>query len=203
MRRRLFSLLSIFFIFIFNINCVNAEACDNADIERLEQVAQGISYSYEYIGNEYNYQSYRFTFDYIPDELYIDFHGLMYYDSGSTVDVVSGTIDFDVYANDCYDTKITNISVDLPVFNEYSLWTDCLDIGSENLAICDEWYSDEISYDEYISSVNEYYDEVERENRTIFDFIMDYILYIAIGGCLLVLLIVVLIIYRRKRNVLK
>lgn len=200
MRRRLFSLFSILFIFIFNINCVNAEACDNADIERLEQVAQGISYSYEYMADEFNVQIYEVTFGNLTDELYIRYNDLDYFENDVVIYAESGVRTFDVYAYNCFEEKVGTITLELPKFNEYSLSDECLEIGSDNLSVCDEWYDGELSYDDFMMEVAEYRNDGSTTSELLINFFVNNYLFFLLAFVVLAAIIVAIVLYRRKRN---
>ena len=207
MKRNLF-LVIITLLFIFNINCVKAETCDNADIERLKQLANMVDISYEWYYNDYyNYGSYDVNIYNITDELYIvdeDKNEYRYSDvneSGFIYDSANdGTTTYKVYSASC-NKKLRSITVDLPKFNFYAYYDECEGISGDELDVCDEWYSGDLDYNTFISKVEQYNNsEDNNERKNIFQ---KYYLHIIVVGVVILVLVTAFVILRRKRSVLK
>ncbi len=194
-------MLFLLVLFIFNISYVKAEECDNNYINNLKELANNISYDYEYIGNDDNYQLYNLSFDGVDKELYIRYLGINFYDDYNFDHIESGVKYFDVYSSECFEEKISTITVELPVFNEYSLTGECKEIG-DNLDICNKWYQGDISSELYNMELEKYYDSIDNTNEIIDVFYDNYIFIIGFGT-LLIILIIILILYKKKKNTLE
>lgn len=192
-------LFLIIFLFLFNIHNIKAETCDKQDIERLKQIANNITYTYEYIGDKYNYQLYNVTFYNLTDEIYIRQGNFNYFENDLTIDTESGNNKFEVYAYNCFEKRVSTININLPKFNEYSQSSECEEIGKDNLDICYEWYQGNLTYDQFINEIDNY-NQKHNNDKDIIKILKDNYLYVIAGGVILLIIIILLIIHRKKKN---
>lgn len=204
----------IFLVFIlllvFGNSIVYADSCDNQDIARLRTLASYVDVTYDYIESE---DLYSVTINGITNELFaIDKDRMIEYQYYNEIDgnisfkVEAGNLSLDVYSNNCDTRPLKSISLNLPKFNKYSKEYNCEKFASYNLDFCDPWYQGELNDGIFIDKMESYlYEEYLRENSTFdfISFIKENILYVVIGGLVLLGIIILLIIKRRRRSVLE
>lgn len=159
MKRILYGLI-IGFCLIPNI--VNAE-CNPSDKERLQKLANNISVTleeYEENGGTY----FKATFTGLSKELriYSDRKHFYYYNySNNVIDevelhVYSGrTYQFTVNGNStCPYNNFRTITISIPSYNPY--YKDQICDNASEYRLCQKWYQNDLSYDEFINDVNNY-----------------------------------------------
>lgn len=230
MRYRLCLVLSII-LFIFNINYVKADVCDKEDIERLKQVANSISVSYDFpydlnsidlaendveenidtYGGEGNNDSFIYGFYHLyvyglTDEVYVNVE-----EDDAIVRYENVRENGDAYTVvSSGDKKIEIISVKcnivLRVVNLelpfFNIYSQYEECDGLDIEVCDAWYDGNDSYDTFKNGINNYYDGLKNKDDNKFD-ISKYYVYIFGGSVILILFIILFFAIRRKRSVLE
>lgn len=213
----------IFFIGIISFTTfkerVYADICDNADIQRLKELANIVDVSYEYIENSSTGNSeddswidnmYYVFVSNLNEELYIKKGTREYYYSDVKDGVLqfiqnSGTIQLVIYSNACSGKVLRTINLELPKFNTYSYRQECNDLAELNLDFCDEWYQGYLD-DRIFDSLIEPYINGDISEVTFFDRIIQllrqYYIFIILG---LLVIVGIILFWKnyRKRSVLE
>ena len=188
--------------FLFSMS-VNAEDCDINDLAKLKELANRVTIDTEFSGtrdNSTDYQEYTVRFSGLGNDFYFLFDNRIVLD-GEPIYVVSGSNSFDIYSTKC-SMVVRTINVDLPIFNEYSLYGEC--IGHEgDVDYCNPWYQGEVDekiFDEdstFFSDLegNEDSDSV---STNLVNFVIDYRFFI-IPGVIGIIFIIAFINSRRNR----
>ncbi|MGN1267884.1 MAG: hypothetical protein ACI4U0_00030 [Candidatus Aphodocola sp.] len=204
-------LLILFIVcYVFSITYVDAEVCDEADVERLKVLAQDVEVSYDYIGDDELFDRYQISVAGLFDELMVSFDGHdYYYDSTQEGSLSfyrnSGTYSFEFYSTSCPYIILTTKNIKLPKFNMYSQTSECQKLKDYKLDICDEWYQSQINDVTFYSIINQYLSEDNTNisySERIKKFFDEYYL-IMTGVGIAIIVIVVGIIIHRKRSVLE
>lgn len=202
----------IIVLFFFQIPLVWAEDCSQDEIQRLKALAETIQMDSEFAYDDVVlgiYGNNIVTVQGLTDELYIiskdqstGFFPEEIYDGKIVKYVHSGLKTFEVYPNKCYsDTVLRTINLDLKRYNQYANYEECDGIDGNELDVCDEFYEGNITYNQFINKVNKYKEKKSFiSEEKVDDFVDDYIIYIVIGGVLLILIIIGFIIRNRRRS---
>lgn len=211
LRKVLFATLCLL-LFIINVDIVNASSCDSADIERLKVLASNVTYNSDYIGDtdeDVSIQTYNVSFVGLNDELYVaNVYGGMRVDSDSQViQLQSGTTTLEVYSRNCNNKRLKTITIELPKYNVYSIYSECDNIPDEELDVCNPWYQGNITYESFEKDIDNYNlekkIELEEKNKTFFDKLYDFFIsyyYIVIPVILILIIIFILLVIRRHRK---
>ena len=206
LRKVLFAILC-FWLFIVNVNVVNASSCDSADIERLRVLASNVTYNSDYIGDtdeDVSIQTYNVSFVGLNDELYVaNVYGGMRVDSDSQViQLQSGTTTLEVYSKNCNNKRLKTITIELPKYNNYSLQDECDNISGDALYFCDPWYQGKITDDSFEEAINNYNLELEESNKTTLDKVYEVFksYYYIIIPVILILIILIIVLFIRKHK---
>lgn len=196
---------------------VDALDCDYAEQARLRKLATNITTSYTYEENGDNVV-FTVTLTNMNSDLYIvdSTTGNRYdYNGNSEISIggyTSGAnIRYTIYTSksNCVDTYLNIKYLNLPSYNKY--YKDPLCEGLSDFSVCSKWQTINYSYEDFTKKVNEYKksisssDSASEENEStgnsitdkIFDFILNYYIYIAIGVSTLIVLIMFI---KNKKN---
>ena len=218
MKKIIFCIISLSFLFPFS---VNAYSCNETQISRYEQLANQIQTTFEY-----NETDDGLIFDILFHNVYKDFEVVDYYtydylityennnNTGITIasDYLPGkTYKFSILNNGklCDMEIIREITVTTPNYNKYYKDPVCSDVSSFEL--CQKWANiGNVSYDNFVKSVNQYKEENQSDEIIIDDvinndlgdnirnFFAKYYMYIIIVLLIIVSLIMHLINRRNK-----
>ncbi len=220
-------IIYILSIFTFMFSCilnVNASCTDDV-LEQLEEEASNIKISYKHLEDENGYSGYNnfeVTVSNLNDDLYIMITQLekdlklSSSDGENKAVFTSGTWIFNVYSNMC-EVKISEIEVELPKFNLYSLDPLCDGIDGSDFALCGKYYEYDVSYENFVERVKHYrithnIDSNSRNGNahenSFFDKVLEfvskyYMVFLSITIAVLVLVIFVIVKKRKKRGVLE
>lgn len=217
-------------LFIFSFSYTYAD-CTKEELFSLSKEADKIMVTYKHLGAveveggvlEYNH--FLITFKNINKDLYIK----TIYDEEIKVEDNSSTISFNtetgnykyyIMSTKC-GTSVSEIKVNIPRFNTYSLDPLCKGIDGDDFPLCGKYYNTYIDYDTFETKVTEYrkinkvanFDTNKSNNTTkenkiskittnIVEFITKYQLYLLIT-LVVILIILLLLRKRRKRGVLE
>lgn len=206
MRNKFFFLLC-FLLFIFRVDCVEAEVCDTEDLARMKVLSKSITADYNYVGNvrrDSNYQLYEVAFHFgeLDGSVFIatSLEGERVYHDSEKLYVDSGNRQFHIYSVHCAEYQVGTISINLPKFNIFSMEEEC-SYSARELEICDEWYQGNLSYTSFRKLVDNYYQSVEKEEESdILNFAITHYVYFVLGGIVFVGIFIFLIIRRIRRN---
>lgn len=220
--KKLFFVFVLFATFCFNCGITYAE-CSNEKIIELKEKSKNIEIKYELQDPEDgDFGKVEGSFDVIitniEDNFYVtddyfkyNFTVLDINDDGNILlkNYVSGKHAFEIYSNEC-NTLLRTVIINIPVFNVYSRDPLCEGISGDELKVCDEWYENNLTYEEFEKTVNNYknnqneIEEKEEENflYSLKDFFSNNYIYI-ISSLVIVSIIVIIIIIMRKRSELK
>lgn len=211
MKKVLFILL--FIVMFFNINVVDADdICSDEELAREKEIANNISYNYEFIGDKDNtvgYQTYNVSFDGVTSDVYISdpTYKYKFYNNGEILKIDSGKWNFIVFSKNCAERILRTIQINLPKFNEYSESVECLNKKISKIKYCDPWYSGDITSEEFDKVISDYNLAIQNSNKSVSDKIMDILkkyYYIFIPSLLLILVILWVVIWiRHNKNILE
>ena len=198
------------FLFILPLNA-NALVCDNKQEVKYQQLAQNISYSYDY-KEENNKVSFSITFTNVKEKLYLknlDTNQVHKY-TGSEI-VIGNIVDgksykYGAYTSElgCNGIKLFTYYINIPFYNPY--YNDSLCKGVEEFKYCNKWFNKRISYEEFSKNVNEYKQSLEKEEvvdkeisiNSFFDVLFNF--YLKYYYIILPLIIISLLMYIRYHN---
>lgn len=220
-------------IFVIMISCLNFSyvqaACSEEEIDALKKEAREIKITYEHLGVlEENgtevYDKFLVVASNINDDFYIHLSPFATEDfvtEGETlkINLTTGTWHYLVYSSKCA-TQISDIEVNLPRFNIYSLDSLCEGIDGDDFSLCGKYYKYEVAYETFVERVTAYrtlnnIDNIEDSNdeenflsdilNKVLDFISTYRIYIllSLGVILLIISIILITSKSRRRKVLK
>lgn len=215
MKRILYGLI-IGFCLIPNINALE---CNSSDKERLQKLANNISYAieeYEENGEIY----FKATLTGVSKELTI-YNGtkLKYYWNTSAdyigevnIDSIktNSKIKLELYGNyTCLYDTVREITIVTPGYNRY--YGDSICDNASEYKLCQKWYQNDLSYDEFINDVNNYISNKKDNNGNntgssyddyYFDFNFGrfYRLVYFPSLAVTVILIILLIVFWNKEN---
>ncbi len=232
MRKINYNILFLFFIivvYIFPIDFVLADSCDDVTFERLKVLASNVQVHYEYLDPDdetlgwgtaipYGY-TYAITISGLNDEIFAISEGeqLQEFNSSQAID---GNVVYYVYNNkkDLYvklypsvcDAKaLKTFQLSLPVINDYYFRQECSEINEKgiDLEVCHKLIPNDLKISDqyFFEVVNKYLPNDESEN----DFFSQSLMllhnpYFVIGGSIVIILIIVgIVLYIRKRSVLE
>lgn len=194
---------------IFPFNYVWAECTDEeiSDLKDLADMVQ-IDVEFDYDAIEYGFFDRNIvTVQNLPNDLYIrssdnaiGIFSIEAVDGIITEKVDSSTTELRVYSNMCENIILRKIKLDAKAYNLYSDSELCEGIDGDDLDVCDEFYDDYISQEEFEKKVNDYKNKKNSVSEKVKNSLSDYYLYILGGVILLILIIILLIIRNRKRS---
>ena len=200
-------LFSFLCIFIFPFTC--KAVCDDARISDLSKIASNVKFNYSYNVVD-NYPIFVVDISNLTSDIYVidSLNNTFSYNNLTSMNYqFQNKVLFSIYSTDpnCYDEKILDRTVSFPIFNKYSLYSQCDDY--KNIDICQMWSNVGISNDlDFYTRIEKYKaslisnldDETLDESFDLFD-------YLPIGYVLIfvVLLTIVVFAVRRKYNVEK
>ena len=217
--RKIVMFLIVIFSFVIFSNDVSAEVCDDADMQRLKQLANMIEVNYEYIDGKpigdseddsYSVNSYYLFINNLTEQLYIKDGIDEYYHSdleNGTLKLIhnSGQIQLLVYSTRCRDIVLRTIDLKLPKFNVYSFRNECIELKDLNLDFCDEWYQGYLDDRIFATYVEPYLVnrniEISFKDKVL-NLLENYYIYMIIGVVSIILLILLIVRYK-KRSVLE
>ena len=107
-----------------------------------------------------------------------------------------------VFNDICPNKIIREINLKLKKYNEYANSIECEGISGDELDVCDENYSKDITFNEFVAIVNDYKRKKENNNEQIITKKnYKYIIW-GIVGIILFVVIIILLNNRRKKNIL-
>lgn len=199
-------------------NLIKGSECTNEQRERLQKLADNVTYTLE----EMNNGNFSISFYGLSDEIRIyNPMNWMYYrnvlnSKFGEVTIPDLTQDttyrFEIHSaiNCCLVHNFRSITVFIPKQNPY--YKDSVCEGVSNLTICQKWSKVDISYDEFVSRVNEYKEqqkdtineipikENENNNFNFLDIYNKYYWPTFIGMISLLVLLIILWIRQNKKN---
>lgn len=191
---------------VFNIDVVNALACDDEDMARLRGLAEGVSYNAKFIGDTaegMSYQDYSINFIGLTDEIYVsDSHyTFKVLNDNEKITLQSGSTDLQIYAKNCFHRRLTTITIDLPKFNEYSVHEECESEQYKSLEVCDPWYEGNINYDDFKKIIN---DNTVEEKTSFYGRVTNFFLsnkyMVGDVGILIIIVLIVIFVIRNRKN---
>lgn len=208
MMKNIFKVMFLCFLLLYSGN-VFADTCSQEDVTRLRTLASYIEVNYEYIKEE---EIYSIDITGLTEELFIeDVTNSKIYKVNDLVDgsiVFSteiGNLSLKVYTSSCYFNTLRTINLKLPKYNIYSEYEICRELEKFQIDMCDPWYDGEASLDILLEKKYELMEEEEKFNiqDTLLFILEEYLVFVIIGGLVLIGLLVWLIIRRRNRSVLE
>jgi len=214
------SLLLIVFIFLLNLNYVEA-SCTEEELSNLKLDADKIKITYKHLGEVTKedgskvYNEFLVTTSEIGEGLYIHLNPMtnenfIENENNIQIKLTTGTWVYSIYSSKC-EKVLKDITVKLPTFNTYSLDPLCEGIDEDDFPLCAKYYEYEFSRETFERKVNAYRIEnnITESNNTsqeennilsqILDLIEKYNLYIA-GTLAIILLILIVIIINSRRK---
>lgn len=200
-----------FVILVFQIPFVNAEECTDIQIKELSALAKTIQIDSEFDRESVIfgvYDNYIISIQGMIDDFYIlsKDQNLVFFSTDIKDGIITKSVSanndiFYVYSKSCPNIILRTIELSMKRYNIYSEYAECDGIDGEDLNVCDEFYEEFISYEEFKESIDEYKTKsnniLEFENVGIFfkrNVVIGIILF------LLIIVIVSLIIIHKKRN---
>ena len=198
---------------------INDYLCGTKNQNELKSRARKIKLTYEFKTDEKNGRYFKIKVANLQDELEIRYAGYTYSKNqdGETFYLMQpfnsngGTIRLQIYgagAHACKDQFIIERVIELPKYNPYSEYDECIEY--EEFALCNKFYDGEISgTDEFYKKLNEYIDQINKSNvkdkdlslfESIRIFVEDNQMLCAIIGIILVLAIIAVIIRKIIRK---
>lgn len=198
-------LFILFLIIPFNVLAVSKTSCNYSLVAKLKGLANNVNITYSY---EINNDMVKYSIELVnisEDIYFIDNNTKNKYYYSDTINgsiklngYSSGNVRYTFYSNnsDCMNEKLVVKNVNLPYYNKFYKYDEC--IGIEEFNLCKKWIKYDGFYDDFVRSVNEYKSSLinndidnKVSNVSIFNKIVDFILkyyYIT-------MLVIVLIIY--------
>lgn len=236
--KNIFYILIFTFVMFIPYN-VYAEECSNDKINELKEMAKSVQISYEHdeSGASNNDEKYNKSkrnddgFEVQSGDMQINIAGFIkeiyikdetnkrtfnYEDADNGILVLHyeryGSFNFNVYSNECKDIKLRSIYVRVPRYNIYNTDPYCEGISGEELAVCGEYYENDLDFEEFEKKALEYKakkakeaEEEERKNTFLYKlstFVKNNYKYLIVFG-ILVIVVIGLLIFRRKRSELE
>lgn len=207
----------VFIVFLISlfVGEVDADVCDNDDIARLKEIAKLVTVTSDYI-EEYektdNYGVYNVGVHGLTDEIEGELVSDDSISSYNYADSTNGNLEKEVgagkktlylYATNCDNTRLRRIEVNLPVYNVYSTVDECKGISGEDLKVCSKFLDDDITYDTFVKTINEYKNKIEKDKNVKKESFISKYKYVFIElGIVAVVIIIFVAIRNHKRNVL-
>lgn len=194
---------------------VKGAVCDNSTKVRLQQIAQNVTYSYDYVESG-NSVAFYISFYNLSNELYlVDIkNDKSYYYSGETLTLGNFNSDtnykFEVRSSNllCDSSALYYIYVATPAYNQYYNDPVC---NGVNYKYCNKWQKNTLSYDDFVKNVENFKNKKDvtiDDDKTVkglFDIILEfYVNYYYIILPILIILSFIYIIIKslidRKKN---
>ncbi len=197
--------------------------CDQKAFNEMKSIAYKINPNYELRFTEEGTHYFVLTLSNLSEEIEVEFGGSTYsYDEKNPVITLipmlegGNTYEFNVYGAygyPCVGELLYTKKLTIPKYNVYSELEECIEY--EEFPLCNKWYQGEIPdynyfyerYNQYIESLNPSDVPTEKEDKNIFEIIIDFyidhliitlpVTIIFIGG--IVFVVVRRIIRRNKR----
>ncbi len=158
--------LTLLFLVFLMPKQVKAE-CSDAEIIRLQKLANNITTSYSYDENSGKF-SITLTNLNKDLEVYDSLNDKSYITNGEVTitDLYSGKYSFYIYAKDssCFDSRIALKSVYMPFYNSYYGYTKCDDI--REYSYCSKWLDANIPDDLWNEKVDKYIEKHTKQAET-------------------------------------
>lgn len=209
MKYRFFG-FSVFFLFcVLSFPLVTSAKCSYERTAELAKLAGNVQFNYSYNEQkEFTVYITNMTDDfYITDDYGNDFDGTgdktVSYSSGSSISYIFYSKD-----SNCPNELIIRKYLNIPVYNHYYDSTDCKTYP--DFKYCKMWMNSDVNFNDFSRELKKYisdnYGVKETENKKtallgpIVNFVLNNIVYFALGFGLIVLFIILRIIIRRKRR---
>lgn len=163
MKKKGLLILAIILLFPVTVLARSKTSCDYGLLSKLKNLANNVDVTYTYkINNEDAY--FDITLANIQSDMYFidNYTGRTYYyndtNNGSITlnDYPSGTVGYTFYSNnnDCFDEKLVVKNVNLPYYNSFYNYVECL--GIEEYKFCQKWVKTNGDYYVFLDNVTEY-----------------------------------------------
>lgn len=179
--KRVFKLILLFALFAIP-EIVNA-SCDSTELYRLKQIANNVSYKYDYIETKsndgYSDVTFTITVSNVFDELYVvlakddtsdETQKVLLNKSNNEVvvkDIKPGTNQrFEIYASSksmCLNDKLSSFYVNIPSFNRF--YSDTLCDNSKEHEYCKKWVNVRVSKEEFVKELTNYNESKKNEGE--------------------------------------
>ena len=195
-------------VLFFSINYVSAVSCDNDDIARLKVLAQNVNYSSDFIGDKdgvNDFQLYNVSFSGLNDEMYISDvkRSFFVYNDNDVIKMRSGINNLEIYSKNCGNRVLRTLTINLPIFNVYSLSEECDSIDINEFELCDPWYQGKIDSDYFSDNLNKYLKSKEKkkeENKNKSNWFIDNIYLLFVLGIIVIIVLIIVIKDIIKKN---
>ena len=202
----------LFLVMMFSFfNVVSADECSVEKINQYKELAKNITVDTEF-DDRYTYlQEYEtnhITINGLSEGFYLQSKNLEHLyeyedviDGIITSDITSEVKKLYVYNENCPNQILKEIKLELKKYNAYADYEECEGISGEELDVCGEFYSKNITETEFQRRVKEYKDSLKKEPLEKIE--KDNKNYIYIGivvGIVVLIALVVTIIIKRKKN---
>ncbi len=211
-------LVMAFLLTLFiNISFVKAD-CTNEEIAKLKDEAGKIKVTYEHLGrvdlyDDILYNLFNVEITNVPNDFYIKvYDDIIYKPVNGKVEkkLSTGKWEIRIYSNKC-EKQIDKINLKLPTFNMYSLDPLCEGIDGRDFPLCGKYYEPRVSYADFEKRVKSYIATHPKKNnngsnddKSRFEFILDYLVkykyYFASGIILIIVLIILFFSWKKRRN---
>ena len=175
MRRKIYFLLMLFVILLFNMDA-NADTCSSSELARLYNLASHVEFTYDYEwkvykekNDKYTYPSFYIVANNLNEELkvliendYLNGDYIEFKNNGNgmgIIDNLSGganiVISIRGYSkNDCSGKLIMTKRIKLPILNLFSYEDACIEYT--DFKYCNNFLDEKITYDKFASELNNY-----------------------------------------------
>ena len=222
--RKIKCLILIAIVTCLDFSCVRAQ-CSDEEIETLKKEASKIKITYEHLGviKENNVEVHN-KFLVVTSNIYDDFYihlspfateDFIEEDDSLKINLTTGTWHYQVFSSKC-GIKISDIEVNLPRSNIYSLDPLCEGIDDEEFPLCGKYYKYDVDYETFEKKVTSYRlqnnldnQEKKQEDESILNKVLSFIseykifLLITLGVILLIISIILITSKDKKRKILK
>ena len=193
-------ILFIITLLLIGISNVNAEPCDAYDIKRLKEIAEGVEITYELqepIKQDYGEirDVYKINIKGLTNELIVinRKEGTIYDNSSDYNELIfSGIKYYDIKSKNC-SSVLKQITLKLPVYNNFSDLESCKNNEYKNLKICQKWVESVITEKEYYDALN----SIEEDKPTVKPK-KNFNISIMFGVC--VLIVIIICVYLKKKR---
>ena len=209
----------VLLLLLIPLNVHAANICNASRHNALKVKAHKVDLSYELKFDEAHNPYFEITVMNMTDELLLKFDGTTYKATETGMFVIDDKLEggntykfnfYGGYGNVCVEQFIYSKSLKLPKYNIYSEREECIEY--EDFPLCNKWYSKEIGSDnDFLLALETYKDSLEEnkpidldsDNRTIFERIIDFYLDYLIVTLPLTILVIAGITFLIVKKIIK
>ena len=200
----------LFLFFLFSSYTFAEEKCTNNKIEDLKKHIANVSMvsAFDEEGEKIGiYGRYLVTLYELPKGFYVKnrTQSVLFVYSDLKEGVATRYVNYDVgkfyvYSYDCPNQALKEFDLKLKKYNIYHNYVECDGIEEGELDVCNKFCEKNITYSQFIKSVEKYKNSKKEENNRNNLFTMKNIIIVSVLSLLLLFVIVLLLVKKSKKN---